>query len=152
MQIRAANRQDEPILRTIIFQALEEHGLKADLEGRDRDLRNVEYNYFWFDGLCLVAERDGQLIGVLAARKSEKDDNVLELLRLAVTPGARQRGVAKALVKTMLFFAANMEYKLVKFAFPAGQESFIPEEIMTKLGFQKDSDGSWIISGIRLDK
>lgn len=112
MQIRAANRQDEPILRTIIFQSLEENGLKHDLETTERDLKNVEQSYFWFDGLCVVAEKDGQVIGVLAA--CPKSADVLELRRLAVTSGARRRGVARELVRTMKFFAKNMEYQKIE--------------------------------------
>lgn len=146
MQIRAANKQDEPIIRTIVFQAMEEIGAVADLEGRDRDLKNVEQNYFWYDGLCIVAERDGQIVGVLAARRDEADEGTLELMRLAVTPGARQRGAARSLVKTMLFFAGNMEYKNVR----AGSSEIgadlrqINPLILKKLGFnQAAGEASW---------
>lgn len=149
MQIRAATRQDEPIIRTIIFQALEENGIQSDLDGRDSDLRNVEHNYFWFDGLCLVSERDGQVIGVLAGRKSKEDDDVLELARIAVTPGARQRGAARALMKTMLFFAGNMDYKSVVLGVPGLSADLkqISPQILTKLGFTKDERrGCWQIT------
>ncbi|MBX9570942.1 MAG: GNAT family N-acetyltransferase [Candidatus Obscuribacterales bacterium] len=145
MQIRAANKQDEPIIRTIIFQAMEENGATADIEGRDSDLKNVEHNYFWYDGLCIVAERDGQIIGVLAARRNEKDENTLEIMRLAVTPGARKRGAARALVKTMLFFAGNMEYKQVRAGVSERGEDLkrIDPLILKKLGFTQEADGTF---------
>ena len=148
MQIRAGNKQDEPIIRTIIFQSMEEHGAKPDLDKRDSDLKNVEQNYFWHDGLCLVAERDGQIIGVLAARRSEQDPEVLELMRLAVTPGARQRGAARSLVKTMLFFADNMEYKHIRAgaSSPCGEDvTKIDPVVLKKLGFaQNGEEATWI--------
>lgn len=145
MQIRAGNRQDEPIIRTIIFQALEEQGIHSDLEGRDSDLRNIEHNYFWFDGLCLVAERDGQIIGVLAARKSKTDDKALELARLAVTPGARMRGAARQLVKTMIAFAANMEYSKIVLGVPGLSADLkgINPEVLKHLSFEQESNGYW---------
>lgn len=149
MQIRAANKQDEPIIRTIIFQAMEENGASADLEGRDSDLKNVEHNYFWYDGLCIVAERDGQIIGVLAARRNEADEETLEIMRLAVTPGARKRGAARALVKTMLFFAGNMEYKKIRAGISDLGEDLkrIDPLILKKLGFTQEPDGSfWSIA------
>ena len=148
MQIRAANKQDEPIIRTIISQAMEENGATSDLDGRDSDLKNVEQNYFWYNGLCIVAERDGQIIGVLAARPNEKDDDTLELMRLAVTPGARKRGAARSLVKTMLFFAGNMQYKqVVAGASELGEDlKRIDPIILKKLGFWQDADAAvWLM-------
>lgn len=148
MQIRAANKQDEPIIRTIISQAMEENGATAELDGRDSDLKNVEHSYFWYDGLCIVAERDGQIIGVLAARRNEKDEETLELMRLAVTPGARKRGAARALIKTMLFFAGNMQYKqVVAGASQLGEDlKCIDPIILKKLGFWQDAaSASWLV-------
>ena len=138
MQIRAGNRQDEAIIRTIVFQALQEHGIEADLEGRDNDLRNVEHNYFWHNGLCLVAESDGQVIGVLAGRQSPADESVLELSRLAVVGGARRRGAGRKLIATMLFFARNMEYKKIVLAVPGLPENPADPEVLTRLGFVQD--------------
>ena len=117
MQIRVANRQDEPIIRTIVNQALAERGQsEVDLKGRDEDLNNVEQHYFWYDGLFLVAEEDGQIIGLVGARKSEHDES-LELLRLVVVPAHRQKGVARQLMDTVFFFARNLEYKEVSCMF-----------------------------------
>ena len=117
MQIRVANRQDEPIIRTIVNQALAERGSsEVDLKGRDEDLNNVEQHYFWHDGLFLVAEDDGQIIGLVGARKCEHDDS-LELLRLVVVPSHRKKGVAHSLMDTVFFFARNLEYKEVSCMF-----------------------------------
>lgn len=148
MQIRAGTRQDEPIIRTIIFQALEELGIKPNLEGRDSDLQNLEHSYFWYDGLCIVAEREGQVIGVLGARRHKENEDILELARLAITPGARQRGAGAALVKTMLLFAANMGYKNIVLGVPglSADLKAIDPEILKKLGFAQDKKGLWSIS------
>jgi N-acetylglutamate synthase-like GNAT family acetyltransferase len=147
MQIRVANRQDEPLIRTIVFQALAENGIQPDLDGIDKDLRNTEHSYYWYDGLCIVAELDGQIIGVLAARRSFEDERLLVLRRLAVTPGARKRGTARALLKTMQFFARNMEYTTVLLDPPGNAErSSNPASAALKaLGFSSDKSGQWKI-------
>ena len=136
MQIRAANRQDEPLIRNIVFSSLEELGITPDPEGRDKDLKNIEQSYFWHDGVCLVAERDGQVIGTVAACKRGADDE-LELTRLAVYPAARNRGAGRALMKTLLFFAANMEYKQIVLGadLPSADLARLPAEKLKRLGF-----------------
>ncbi len=142
MQIRAANRQDEPLIRNIVFSALEELGITAEPDGRDSDLKNVEQNYFWHDGVCLVAERDGQVVGVIAGRRHTSDDE-LELGRIAVYPAARNRGVGRALIKTLIFFASNMDYKRIVLGtdLPSADLARLPEEKLTKLGFLKTEQG-----------
>lgn len=138
MQIRAGNRQDEPIIRTIIFQSMEELGLESDLDGRDNDLRNIERNYFWYDGLCLVVENDGQTLGVLAGKRDEKDERVLILSRLAVLKAVRRRHYGTALMKSMLFFAANMEYEKIRIEVPGFADGlkFFPEPFLKAFDFK----------------
>jgi GNAT superfamily N-acetyltransferase len=152
MQIRVATRQDEPFISTIVFQSLQEYGIQPDLQGADSDLTNTERHYFWYDGLCLVAENDGVIAGVLAGRRRPGQEDILELCRLVVEPGARRRGVARALLKTMLFFAANLEYKTIVCAPPgrAAELTLPPVPVMEKLGFSKDDAGVWrmpVLSG-----
>ena len=147
MQIRAGNRQDEAIIRTILFQSLEEHGIESDLEGRDKDLRNIEHNYFWYDGLCLVAENDGQIVGFLAGKRSEKSEDTLLLSRLVVVAGARKRGTGKALMKSLLFFCQNMEYQTIEIAVPGDfqVEKLIAPAVLSRFGFES-SNNSWKLS------
>lgn len=146
MQVRAANRQDEPLIRNIVFSALEELGITPDPDGRDKDLKNVEQSYFWRDGVCLVAERDGQVVGVVAARRGTTEDE-LELARLAVYPAARNRGAGRELMKTLLFFAGNMEYKTLVLGcdLPSADLARLPATKLVKLGFAQQ-DSAWRMS------
>lgn len=113
MQIRVANRQDEPIIRTIVSQANAEiGGTEVDLTGRDSDLNNIDANYFWYDGIFLVAEEDGQIIGLAGARRGESEI-MLELMRLVVIPARRRRKVASRLMETISFFGNNLGYREV---------------------------------------
>lgn len=143
MQIRAANRQDEALIRNIVFSSLEELGITPDPDGRDKDLKNVEQSFFWPDGACLVAERDGQVIGVVAARRHDHDEEQLELVRLAVYPAARNRGVGSALMKTLVQFASNMEYKQIVLGtdLPSADLARLPEQKLKNMGFDLSSSG-----------
>jgi predicted N-acetyltransferase YhbS len=147
MQIRVATRQDEPRIAEIVFQSLEACGIQPDPDGLDRDLKNMEHNYFWYDGLSIVAEAEGKILGVLAARRREGEEEILELCRLAVAPEARRQGAATALAKTMLFFAGNLEYKRIVSSLPArsGESRLWNEEAMQALGFRQDDTGVFAI-------
>jgi N-acetylglutamate synthase-like GNAT family acetyltransferase len=115
MQIRVANRQDEPIIRTIISQANVEVGdAEIDLPGRDSDLTNIDSEYFWHDGIFLVAEEDNSIVGLAGARRGETDD-VLSLKRIVVVPARRRTGCACLLMDTIVFFAGNAEYKVIEY-------------------------------------
>lgn len=115
MQIRAGNRQDEKYIRPIIFNAMKECGLEPEPEGREDDLKDIEAGYFWHDGIFIVAERDGVIIGVAGGRRNPDPghEGELELIRLAVLPEERKHHIARQLLDTILFFATNMEYEQV---------------------------------------
>lgn len=142
MQIRVGNRQDEPLIRDIVSKAMTEHGEKPD-SARDADLVDIEANYFWHDGVFLVAEEEGEIIGLAAARKFASEHEI-ELVRLVVVPEARGRGVARALVDSILFFSRNLEYqKLVTYPSKQGLKETAP-----CLGFKQVSGdpGLWEMS------
>lgn len=134
MQIRAGNRQDEKHIRAIIFDAMLECGLQPEPEGREDDLKNVEEGYFWHDGIFVVAERDEVIIGVAGGRRNPDDEDELELIRLAVLPRERKNHVASELIKTIKFFAGNMEYKRIVLRTKA---QVVPG-VLEKLGFHRD--------------
>ncbi|MFN8659456.1 MAG: GNAT family N-acetyltransferase [Candidatus Obscuribacterales bacterium] len=136
MQIRAGNRQDEDKIRTIIFNAMKECGLEPEPEGREDDLKNIEAGYFWHDGIFVVAERDGTIIGVAGGRKNPEAgcDTELELIRLAVLPSERKHKVARQLLDTIMFFAGNSVYERVILRTKA---KVIPG-VLEKLGFAED--------------
>ena len=115
MQIRVANRQDEPVVRTISGQANIELGYpELDLPGKDTDLMDIEAFYFWNDGLFIVAEVEGEIVGLAGARRGENQET-LELERLIVVPARRHSGVAAEMVHVIEFFAANSQYKRIVF-------------------------------------
>jgi predicted N-acetyltransferase YhbS len=113
MQIRVANRQDEPAIRAIVNEARALRGEpEIDLGGADADLNNIDAKYFWHDGIFVVAEESDAIIGLVGARR-DGDSETLRLVRLAVKPEHRKQGVGRRLVDTVFFFARNLEYEMV---------------------------------------
>jgi N-acetylglutamate synthase-like GNAT family acetyltransferase len=113
MQIRVANRQDEPAIRAIVSEAKVQAGqAEVNLTGADADLSNVDANYFWYDGIFLVAEDDGKIVGLVGAKRG-KSEQILELLRLTVSLPYRKQGIARSLLESVLYFAGNFDYEQV---------------------------------------
>jgi len=112
MQIRLGNRQDEAAIKQLVFDVMKEFHLEPDIERAEVDLKNIEANYFAKDGIFLVAEEDGQIVGIASARKS--DENVLEFVRLAVLSPWRGKGIARRLLDTTIAFGRDLDYERIQ--------------------------------------
>ena len=108
MQIRIANRQDEAPLRAFF----EKQGKTLDLTGADKDLHNIDQGYFGHDGLFVVAEEDGEIIGLAGARQSSDSADVLELIRLAVSAEKSDNTTGGAIKDRMLAIIKNHAYQM----------------------------------------
>lgn len=75
MQTRLANRQDEKEIKALTEAFYKKDSMELDIEGKDKDLRNIEGNYLGKNGIFLVTEEDGKVLAYLAAR--EKQENLL---------------------------------------------------------------------------
>jgi N-acetylglutamate synthase-like GNAT family acetyltransferase len=114
MQIRVANRQDEPAIRAIVNQTRASNGKsEIDLVGADSDLNNIDAQYFWFDGIFIVAEEEGEIVGLAGARRGNSEET-LELLRLAVSADWRDKGIEQQMLDTVKYFANNSAYSEIQ--------------------------------------
>lgn len=114
-QIRIGNRQDEPIVRPLIAGVLGKTPEDLELSASDKDLRNIEQAYFGAGGLFLIAERDGAIVGLLAANESEhngrQEANQLYVKRLYVFDESKAGElVARALLKVLDNFACVSDH------------------------------------------
>ncbi|HEY9785508.1 MAG TPA: GNAT family N-acetyltransferase [Candidatus Obscuribacterales bacterium] len=112
MQIRIANKQDEPSIRQLFELAADELAFTCDFAGTDADLKNVEWSYFGHDGAFFIAEDDKRLIGMAGALK--KTETILQLRRLFVVSECRGRGIGQALLKMVIEFASNLDYQAIQ--------------------------------------
>jgi len=113
VQIRIANRQDEPEIRTFVDTIYQKSGSSLNIEEQDSDLRNMEANYFGKEGLFLVAEDKDKIIAVAGARK--KTEKVLDFKRLMVADGAEGYGdIAIEMIDVIVRFAPRMLFEQIE--------------------------------------
>ncbi len=134
MQIRLGNRQDEPAITDLVYTVMKEFKLAVNPEGAESDLKNIEAGYFARDGIFLVAEQDGQIVGIAGARRAS--EQILELVRVAVARQWRRQGIARKLVSTVLSFAADLGYERVQVE-PARQYPG-SDQVLMRFGFTSD--------------
>ncbi len=131
MQVRVANRQDEPAIRTFVSEIYEKDGNSINLESTDSDLRNIEANYFGKEGLFLVGEEDSAIIAIAAARK--KTDSVLELRRLLAAEKPVSCEVVSEMLRIVTGFAPRLLYSQIDAEiFPASHR---PDKLLKDSGF-----------------
>ncbi|MFF9163194.1 GNAT family N-acetyltransferase [Streptomyces longwoodensis] len=139
MDLREERAGDRQAVRDLHLEAFGDHGLVvADLVDTLRDTLTPE------DGLSLVAERDGQVVGHVMFTRSLLDAprrlvDVQVLSPLAVTPELHRRGIGSALVRHGLEVLAERGVPLVFLEGDPGYYArfgFVPGG---DLGFRKPS-------------
>ncbi|MFF6823167.1 GNAT family N-acetyltransferase [Streptomyces longwoodensis] len=139
MELREERASDRQAVRDLHLEAFGDHGLVvADLVDTLRGTLTPE------DGLSLVAERDGQVVGHVMFTRSLLDAprrlvDVQVLSPLAVMPELHQRGIGSALVRYGLGVLAGRGVPLVFLEGDPGYYArfgFVPGG---DLGFRKPS-------------
>jgi len=135
VQIRIANRQDEPEIRTFVDTIYQKSGSSLNIEEQDSDLRNMEANYFGKEGLFLVAEDNDKIIGIAGARK--KTEKVLEFKRLMVADGSGHEEIANEMIDVIVRFAPRMLFEQVEVSVQNGPGTL--RQLLSTKGFTSSS-------------
>lgn len=106
MQIRVANRQDEKHIQALFAEICKKKGEEIDLSESHKDLRNIEANYFGNEGLFLIAEEEGKIIGFAGARK--KSDETLSVDRFYIEDMHKKSGIDFQFMQVIIPFAQRM--------------------------------------------
>lgn len=109
MQIRIGNRQDEPAVRELVRQLIDEIGRPWATQENESDLQNMEAEYIGRDGIFLVAEEKEKVIGFADDRKL--NDQICEIRRIVIAKEWRGHGLGKRLIKQIIEFARRLEYR-----------------------------------------
>ncbi len=136
MYIKEANTFDRAAIIELVRSVMEEHSLNLDLANRDNDLENLSY-YFANGGKCLIAVKDGHVIGVAAGRP--ETDGEFELVRLCVAKQARGKKVARQLLSKIIGYAQKNGYEHLVVE-PARQKYATGACVLTHCGFNFTSD------------
>ena len=112
MTIRRATNQDADAVRKLVFDVLRAYGLKPDPAATDRDLEDIEKNYFQNRGSFSVLEGPGgELIGSYGLLNITSDS--CELRKMYLHPDFRGKGYGKMLLEHALLTAKNLGYERV---------------------------------------
>lgn len=109
---RAANNQDIPAIKELIFKVLLEFGLQPDPESTDADLNDIETNYHQNNGVFHVIENpDGEIIGTGGITRNSPTS--CELRKMYLAKSTRGLGLGKKMLQQLLFDARKLGYKQV---------------------------------------
>lgn len=109
---RAANNQDIPAIKELIFKVLLEFGLQPDPESTDADLNDIETNYHQNNGVFHVIENpDGEIIGTGGITRDSPTS--CELRKMYLAKSTRGLGLGKKMLQQLLFDAKKLGYKQV---------------------------------------
>ena len=109
--IRSAKKEDEPVIRELIFAILETYGLAPSPEDTDADLYDLSGFYFDRGGDFSVMLDDNRIIGTVALFNS--GDGVCELRKMYLDPAYRRRGLGRQLLDYGLAKARELDFKRV---------------------------------------
>ena len=98
--IRPAADTDAEGIRHLVFEVLAEYGLRAEPDGTDADLKDIEAHYLATGGLFEVVEDGGRIVGTVGLVPA--GDGVFELRKMYLAREARGRGLGKRLLERAL--------------------------------------------------
>ena len=99
----------------------------------------------WTTFPCHVALEDGRLVGMVAAFAHEDDPTTAELIAMFVTPAARGRGIASALVDAQLAWARAEGFERVSLMVNVEQGSAF--RLYERCGFRDTGQRSQLRDG-----
>lgn len=99
--IRRATNADNERVRELVFGILTEYGLTPDPAGTDRDLEDIETNY-WERGGCfeVVEDKQGNLLGTVGLYPL--DNETVELRKMYFAKPLRGLGLGKVILRRMI--------------------------------------------------
>ena len=114
--ISAYDKQDEV---RVLFKEYTDYLVENDkkfaeyleIQNYDDELKDLSVKYGRPYGSLYIAKEDGILVGCVAMKKHEGDENTGELKRLYVRPEFRGRGYARKLSEKIVEDAENAGYK-----------------------------------------
>ncbi len=108
--LRRATNKDIPVITGLIFEILNEYGLKPDSATTDSDLLEIEKSYFINGGTFDVLE-DGQGKIIATVGLFNMGNNTCELRKMYLLKSERGKGRGKLLLDHAISTAKGLGYK-----------------------------------------
>lgn len=108
--IRQAKNEDLPEIKRLVFGILKEYNLLPDEDGKDKDLYDLERNYFANSGFFGVAINDEteEIIGTFGLASINQD--LCELRKMYLSKKFRGRGIGKFILHTAIDISKQLHY------------------------------------------
>jgi N-acetylglutamate synthase-like GNAT family acetyltransferase len=107
--LRRATNANLPGVWTLISCVLRSYGLTANPQTTDKDLVDIEANYWSMKGAFFVLLDGGEVIGTVALHR--ETDTVCELCRMYLAPQYRGRGLGRRLLESAVCEAKQRGFK-----------------------------------------
>lgn len=111
--IQPANNNDIPSIKNVVFTVLIEYGLKPDSTGKDKDLEDIEENYFNRNGYfgAVLNNNTKEIVGTFGLYTIDKE--TCELRKMYLLKEARGKGIGKFMLTTAINIAKEKNYKKI---------------------------------------
>ena len=129
--LRTAKKEDEKDIQELIFEILEEYGLKPETMGVDADLFDIENEYK--DGFFgVVLSKNETIVGTCALYKLNND--IVEIRKMYLRQDVRSKGLGKWSLNYLIDMAKNRGFKMIDLETASPLVEAI--SLYTKFGFK----------------
>jgi putative acetyltransferase len=108
--IKAANA-DADAIKKLVFGILKDYGLEPDPASTDKDLDDIQKNYWQNKGCFYVLKEDGRIIGSFGLYKI--NDELCELRKMYLDKNFRGHKLGKKMMEEAFLHAKNLGYKSI---------------------------------------
>jgi putative acetyltransferase len=109
IRIRKANPGDEYIIQELVGKVLNDYDLKLNTLTIDKDITDVNKNYFSKNGWFAILEYDAKPVGTYGIYRI--DDNVCELRKMYLLNEFQGKGLGKMMMEDAVEIARRLGYK-----------------------------------------
>jgi putative acetyltransferase len=111
--IRPATNEDIPSIKNMVFAVLREFGLEPSSTGKDKDLDDIEQNYFTSNGYFGVAIDSNtlEIVGTFGLYACSKD--ICELRKMYLLPYVRGKGLGKCMLTQAIAVAKEKHFRKI---------------------------------------
>ena len=109
-EIRSATNKDIPYVKEIVFTVLKEYNLLSCEDGKDKDLNDIQKNYFDRHGAfwVLIHLPSEKIVGTFGITSNQ--ESVCELRKMFLQKEHRGQKLGKLMLEHALAFARNSGY------------------------------------------
>lgn len=132
--LRRACNEDRRAVTELIFEVLEDYGMKGEIDGTDACVQDIERNYLAGGGIFhLVVDHQAKLLGCYGLLPH--GEGICELRKMYLRAEVRGRGLGKLLMERALSEARSLGFRRIELDTAAPLKEAI--EMYKRYGFKE---------------